>query len=410
MRYFISDLHIGDKSPWDQFGDQKAGLLIRLLERIDRDMNHSGELILLGDIFDFILLTDPETFLQKVDSANIFAGVKKAYPDLFKAFREFIRSGNTLFYVWGNHDYPMRFKIHGQEFQKAVLDRFWDSKYRCQIWVSDYYISRSHRLYAEHGHRYDPFNVHLGGNQAVLGTLLVSKFIRKWETWKSSGSLKSEGPEETLYPFRLLGHIRPRPNVIYYIDRLSDKGLLPENIKRELAKDLYRIEEEWNSSLPHIFFRVLETLPWFIQEGIVGSRLKDGAPKILRERASLLLKGYSTDLSVARGKATVGNLKDLNFAPSLVILGHTHFLEHNLENGRYVYANTGSWRDTAFVDREGRIVEMYNHCPYLEVIAPEHGEPPKIIFRKAADGEEINILELLKEYEEFGLRATLGYP
>jgi UDP-2,3-diacylglucosamine pyrophosphatase LpxH len=410
MRYFISDLHIGDKSSWDRFGDEKAGILVKLLERIDREMNHSGELILLGDIFDFTRLAAPEILPQKVDAAKIFARIKLAYPTLFKALREFVRLGNTLFYVWGNHDYPLRFKIHGQEFQRAVLNRFWDSKYRCRIWFSDYYISRSHSLYAEHGHRYDLTNVHLEGNQAVLGTLLAAKFIKKWETRASSGPSQSQDSEETLSPFRLLGHIRPSPNITTYFDRLTARGLLPEEIKKELAKDLYRIEEEWNSSLPHIFFRVLETLPWFIQEGVLRAGLKDGAPKILREKAMLLLRGYSTDISAVSGKATVGTLKDLNFAPRLIVFGHTHFLEYHVESGKHLYANAGSWRDTAFVDREGRIAEIYNRCPYIVVLPPGKGELPQVFFRKAATGEEINLPALLKDYEDLGLGTTLGYP
>jgi len=109
MRYLISDLHIGDKSPWDRFGDEKAGLFVKLLERIDRDMNHRGQLILLGDIFDLTLLADHEELPQKINSEKIFVKVRKAYPHLFKALGEFIRAGNSLFYIWGNHDYPMRF-------------------------------------------------------------------------------------------------------------------------------------------------------------------------------------------------------------------------------------------------------------------------------------------------------------
>jgi UDP-2,3-diacylglucosamine pyrophosphatase LpxH len=111
MRYFISDLHIGDRTASDRFGEEKAALLVKLLERIDRDMNHSGELVLLGDIFDFTLLKGQEALGQKIDSARIFSRVRKAYPHLFQALREFILSGNSLSYIWGNHDYPMRFKI-----------------------------------------------------------------------------------------------------------------------------------------------------------------------------------------------------------------------------------------------------------------------------------------------------------
>jgi hypothetical protein len=142
-------------------------------------MNHHGELVLLGDIIDFTLLAGNEALAQNIDSAKILAKVRKAYPDVFKAFREFIRAGNSLFYVWGNHDYLMRFKKHAHEFQKAVLKRFWDSSRLWHIWFSDYYVSPSHSLYAEHGHRYDMTNVHINGDHIILGNLMTSKFMRK---------------------------------------------------------------------------------------------------------------------------------------------------------------------------------------------------------------------------------------
>ena len=403
MRYFISDLHIGDKSPWDRFGNEKAELLIKLLERIDRNMNHRAELILLGDIFDFTLLAGHPTLPHKIDSAKIFARVRKAYPHLFKAFREFIRAGNSLFYVWGNHDYLMRFKKHGHQFQKAVLNRWWDSFRQWHIWFSDYYVSPSHSLYAEHGHRYDMSNVHINGDNMILGNLMASKFVKKWQAWKNNKRIEGDEPEEKSHPFRVLGDIRPWPNIIYYINRLIDKGVLPEEVKRELVKDLYNIQKESKSSLPHIFFRILENMPWFIQDGFVSTRLRDGTPKSLREKAKLLLKGYSTDLSVVRRRATIGNKKDLNFVPKMVAFGHTHFMEHTLEEGKYLYANTGSWQRTVFVDHKGRIMKIQNHCPYLEVFPPEQDGLPKAIHRRAADGKEIDLTAIFKDYDEFGL-------
>ena len=403
MRYLISDLHIGDKSPWDAFGDEKAGLLVKLLERIDRDTNHHGELVLLGDIFDFTLLADHETLPQKTDSAKIFARVRKAYPTLFKALREFVRAGNSLFYVWGNHDYPMRFKKHSHQFQKAVLKGVWDSLRHWRIWFSDYYISPSHSMFAEHGHRYDATNVHIDGDHMILGSLMASKFIGKWESWKRNLNAEGHEPEDVWQPFRFLSDIRPWPNIIYYINRLINEAVLPEETKKALVKDLYSVQEESKSPLPHIFFRILESMPWFIQEGIVSSRLRDDVPRNLREKAKLLLNGYSTDLSVVRGKSTIGITKDLNFIPKIIVFGHSHFMDHIVEENKYLYANTGSWRSTVFVDHEGRITKVQNHCPYIEVFPPEQGGLPRAIHRRAEDGKEIDMNELLRDYEKFGL-------
>jgi len=408
MRYFISDLHVGDKSLWDSFGDRKTVALIKLLERIDHHANHRGELVLLGDIFDFTLLAGHERSPDKVDSAEVFARVKGAYPHLFEALREFIRAGNSLFYVWGNHDYLMRFKEHAHQFQKAVLTKWWDTFRHRHIWFSDYYISPSHSLYAEHGHRYDVMNVHINGGHVLLGNLMAAKFIKKWQLWKSKRKIEGSEGEEESQPFRILGNIRPWPNIIYYINRLMDEGVLSEAVKKELVRDLYNIQIEAKSSLPHIFFRILESMPWFIQEGFVSSRLRDETPRSLREKAKLLLKGYSTDLSVLSKRATVGSKKDLHFLPKMVVFGHTHFMEHTVEEDKYIYANTGSWQHTVFVDHKGRIMKIQDHCPYLEVSPPERGGLPGAVHRRALDGKEIDLNEVFKDYDEFGLTAREG--
>jgi hypothetical protein len=232
---------------------------------------------------------------------------------------------------------------------------------------------------------------------------MVSKFIKKWESWKSNVHIEGNEPEELVQPFRLLSDIRPWTNIIYYINRLIDKGVIPEEAKKELVKDLYNIQEEWKSSLPHIFFRILASMPWFIQESIVSSRLKNETPRYLREKAKLLLKGYATDLSVDRKKATIGSMKDLNFVPKMVVFGHSHFLDCTIEECEYVYANTGSWRSTVFVDHEGRIMKIRNYCPYIEVFPPEQGGLPRAIHRRAVDGKEIDMNDLFKDYKEFGL-------
>jgi hypothetical protein len=246
-------------------------------------------------------------------------------------------------------------------------------------------------------------NIHIDGDHIILGNLMVSKFIRKWRAWENDTHIEGGEPEESAQPFRILGNIRPWPNVIYYINRLIDKGVIPEQVKKELAKDLYDIHMESKSPLSHIFYRILATMPWFIQDGFVSSKLKDEASKSLREKAKLLLKGYDTDLSVVKGSATIGNMQDLNFVPKMVVFGHTHYMEHTYEEDKYLYVNTGSWQRTVFVDQKGRIMKIQNYCPYVEVSPPEQDGLPRAVHRRAADGEEIDLKELSKDYEEFGL-------
>ena len=54
-KYFISDTHIGGRGKIDDFDDKVANFCF-LLKQIENDNNKNdpGELILLGDFFDFL--------------------------------------------------------------------------------------------------------------------------------------------------------------------------------------------------------------------------------------------------------------------------------------------------------------------------------------------------------------------
>jgi len=402
MKYFISDLHIGDRGPFDQFGGEKEKSLVKFLKRIGKESDRKAELVLLGDIFDFTLLTGHTTALpNKINSAEIFAKVKRVYPQLFKSFRKFVKAGNSLFYVWGNHDYPMRYKKHAHEFKSIILKGLRSSS-EPRIWFSDYYVSPSYNLYAEHGHRYDIANVHIGGNNTILGNLMAAKLIRKWQFWKNDKHIEVDGPEDTAYPFKIMGNIRPWPNIVCYLNRLITKGIISEKVKEEMAADLYSIKEETNTFYPKIFWRVLENMPWFIQNGVACSSLRDEAPGILRKKAKLLLEGFSSDIAI-RKTSTLGDAKDLTFIPKALIFGHTHFMDRVMEKDKYVYVNIGSWQDAVFVNLKGKILNTQKHCPYIEVSTSEQGDVPNIVHKNAEDGEEINIKEVYEDYEESGL-------
>ena len=117
----------------------------------------------------------------------------------------------------------------------------------------------------------------------------------------------------------------------------------------------------------------------------------------------MLLKGYSTDLSVVKGNATIGIMQDLNFVPKMIVFGHTHFMENTYEEGRYLYVNTGSWQRTIVVDQKGRIMKIQDYCPYVEVSPPDQDGLPGAVHRRAVDGKEIDLKEHSKDYEKFGL-------
>ena len=85
------------------------------------------------------------------------------------------------------------------------------------------------------------------------------------------------------------------------------------------------------------------------------------------------------------------------------MFGHTHFIDYILEEGKHVYVNIGSWQDAVFVDYRGLILNTQKYCPYIEVSTSNPGGVPDIVHKNAEDGEEINIKEVYKDYEDSGL-------
>lgn len=82
----ISDVHIKEK------GDAPYELFIRFLNH--ESVRNSEKIILLGDIFDFLVGGDQE-----------FA---KGYSEIFDKIQEFLDAGKTVYYLEGNHDFHLK--------------------------------------------------------------------------------------------------------------------------------------------------------------------------------------------------------------------------------------------------------------------------------------------------------------
>ena len=119
--FFISDLHLGDGSPSDAFGDKDEALVAFL----DHVASRRAHLVIVGDAIDF-------------HQAWFFSRVLKAHGSLFGALSALADTSGVT-YIWGNHDADM-------SFFKDIL--------RFDVCSS---LAIGDSILVQHGYEYDPF-------------------------------------------------------------------------------------------------------------------------------------------------------------------------------------------------------------------------------------------------------------
>ncbi|MBC7466035.1 MAG: metallophosphoesterase [Bdellovibrio sp.] len=180
----ISDLHLTDPEPprhkdvskhpmWKKFKTREFFIddaLISFLDNIEKKANGGKvELILNGDIFDFdsvmslplqpiynISWLETRRGLFPKEEKSIFKAqvILEEHAGFFRALAEFIKRGNRLVIIPGNHDV----EFHFPKVQKLFIDFLkLDDEDKLNVrFVSWFYISEKDTL-IEHGNQQDPY-------------------------------------------------------------------------------------------------------------------------------------------------------------------------------------------------------------------------------------------------------------
>jgi UDP-2,3-diacylglucosamine pyrophosphatase LpxH len=188
----VSDLHLCEAEPphprhplWKKFKsrefffDEEFATFIRYLQTEGKD--ESVELVLNGDIFDFdSVSTIPEEPTFKVSWLESRRGldsekeksiykievILRDHPIWVEAVASFIKDGNKVVFVFGNHD----LELSWIDVQKKILDIMGlDNAQRRRVrFVEWFYISNKDTL-IEHGHQHDPYCV----NQDPINPVVI---------------------------------------------------------------------------------------------------------------------------------------------------------------------------------------------------------------------------------------------
>jgi hypothetical protein len=309
----------------------------------------------LGDIFDLIEqdIGDPSLAIAKA---------MDAHEETVNALNGWLLSRNKLFYITGNHDHAVRFPNVYTKLAERILKL--DDQTRQVPWenfvVDDWYASKSFKIYAEHGNRFDEDNNH-AGEEICFGDIIVKKILRPLESGEKSKkylTAKEWIPPHGLKgnnPFMFIDSVRPRGNIIVLIEKMIEDGYLTEETKDELKNKILDVYKG-NPNIGKVNSFIIKRLRWLIGDGLIQKQLDDHYLPY-RKNAREMMDASSTN--------NILKLRDLSFKPEFIIMGHTHFFDQCSIKKNCQYINLSSWLDTIYLDDKGDIGTPMKSCPFL---------------------------------------------
>lgn len=368
--WVASDLHLDEASGARLFDDLRQGeALERLCARALRDPG--GELVLLGDTFDFTSMIAPARGLDRFaralgfearppparTTAQLLAAVAESNPRAFAALRAFAaRAPLTL--VPGNHDRHL-----GEPGAAEAL---------AQVGLGGAALPRAlsrtlggRRVVLEHGHRFDRANARADGGGETMTRVLhqaVVPFLR------AHGARRNVRMD----PSRIVA-LRPEESVVPVLQR----WLRPDDFRRFFRAFLDLLGDNGYLPRPASLFARLIT--------------PEQVRKQVEEADRLWEKTGSTALRALAASAAPG-------APPAhaLVLGHTHVIDWAVQDGarpdERFYANLGTWTERA-QDASGPLDVT---LPVLELREEAFGLRATLRDLAAPEGAEAHTLQELR--------------
>ncbi|MEQ8819759.1 MAG: hypothetical protein RLY93_05900 [Sumerlaeia bacterium] len=350
MLLVVSDLHLGDGGSLEDFlwwGPRPEGPRGRIARAAARDRLDGAfarflavkaeqaracglvpRLLLLGDVFDLWQAQRP-----RERPAGALHRILEAHPRWVAGLRQWSAAGGQIDYVLGNHDQPM------------VDPRAWALLREVLPTVNARYgggwrhglADEALGLYAEHGHRWDPFNrVRALENPAAnpAGRVIVRRFVNAFEPqfpWIDKG----ETVADTI--------------------RLAQAALGGEGLRFGWERLRQALRGD------HGLVRAVE--PWREEEAAADWQALAG-----REIAAMN-RGVRQALSPLRGATTEPLPSHLRF----FLTGHTHHALRARAGAGPERLNTGTWRPVAILENDHQPPAMRQPLTYVQILPDGSG-------------------------------------
>ena len=318
----LSDLHLGGgasinnrRNPLESFNYDKE--LVEFLEYHSSSefLNRDVELILNGDVFDFLAVPfvkffDDEFWSERA-SLDKLKIVLEAHPEVIEAFSKFCEcKKKKIVYVVGNHDAEMVFDSL-QEYLLSKLTEKAREKFLIILEQNGEY-KPVEGIIIQHGHEYDISN-HIDFKNAFIEDELGEKyFLPPWGSYYVTRVLNKFKEEKVE-----IDAVRP-------IKKFLINGLIYDTLfaLRFFSATIY-------------YFLMVRFIYFFKQSKNLKKILKHLSDEIF------VFKDYET--------ITEDLLRASDDVKAL-IMGHTHIPVYRTFTDGSVFVNTGTWTDMHYLD------------------------------------------------------------
>lgn len=345
----VSDLHMGSGhrqgqlNPWESFSEDARFQELLHYYSTGAYASAEVELILNGDIFDFLHVATQQGFTIAVTESLAIEKMRacmEGHPEVMAALATFIAMPHKrITVIPGNHDFEWVFPGVQEAFCRRLVGRATDPRFKviCDRATYEFdgiQVQHGQQLELAHNHNFLEMFLRQAGGEPILNLPWGSQFIIKVIT-----RLKLERP---------------------YIDRV--RPFKAYVIRAIVFDPLFFLMTLWLSLVHFVRTRVL-SLRHF------GARMRQNW-RLLTEA-----EVYS-DL-----RHKVQHLLDENPRVHTVILGHTHIpLIRRLPDGRQ-YVNSGCWTDTVSFDLGS--FGQRSHPTYVYIEYPiDRPERPRVKLRR----------------------------
>jgi len=364
----ISDLHVGDKGPLEDFVYEEA--FMDFLDYLagtggPPQKNQQIELVVNGDFIEFLQV-------PPLGGRDLSSGVSKIktvltrHKKVFQKLGAFLAAGNQIRIIPGNHDLELNFPRVQGLIADAVAGTDRSLKERLLFHPTFFYLLPE--VYIEHGHQYD------SRNRVDLDHLIQDAVTQSLNLpWGSRFVIEIFNEIEARYGF--IDNVKPLLAGALIV-LILDKDLFLERVPRFLGLEVENLlgmlkrilwpevrsldarperlkqfhgdpeSRKFIEDLAYLSGEELLQLGASQEKRLLGEKLWDRAKlKILRQTLSLI---QSTDQlwEQSNSDPNIGKAKEIMATRRVkwVVFGHTHGAKKvNVGDGTYL--NTGTWTD-----------------------------------------------------------------
>ncbi|MBI4855493.1 MAG: metallophosphoesterase [Acetobacterium woodii] len=343
----ISDLHLGAEDSFSQTTKNRP-FIVAFLEKIT--VSDVDELVIDGDLLDEWFV--PISYTQPTDLKAFFKQVAVNNASVIEAIEKVIKSGVKVTYIPGNHDMLLTDEILAELIPGI-------NQARDEAGLGTYRLGMRSEIVIEHGHRYDTFNAPDPlSNKEITGDypsiIPPGYFLTRMAATSVAEGQSAPAKDLPLIQTPSSSDADQLGAYAYYQTWSGAMGTYPISAGFN-DKVISCGVDGYNNS-----FALSDLLPTVQEDGSISAILYANVQRqwdAIQDANGVVTKNPYTTATAGGQNHTyfdgqaVSQYFNVDPTIDVVVLGHTHVpvITHYTEgyNREKIYANTGTWVDTA---------------------------------------------------------------